>query len=97
MGIDPGDMKDWLWKNVAINGITVGRVVAVIAGRAGGEAVGFEVRCEDGRHRYLPRAAARIEGEVVAIDSSLALLEPEQLEFYRSRGVAIRSKQEPAA
>ena len=59
--------------------------------------IGFEVRCEDGRQRFLPRAAAATDGSVIAIDSPLALLDTDQLEFYRRRGVTLRSPEEPAA
>ena len=90
-------MEELLWQNVAMNGITVGRVVDLILDREHGDVIGFEVRCEDGRHRYLPRAAARIEGDSVSIDSPLALLDSEQLDFYRRRGVAVRGREEPAA
>ena len=90
-------MKDWLWRSVEMNGITVGRVVDVILERENLEVIGFEVRCEDGRHRFLPRAAAATDGSVIAIDSPLALLDADQLEFYRRRGATLRSPEEPAA
>lgn len=90
-------MKDWLWRSVEMNGITVGRVVDVILERENLEVIGFEVRCEDGRPRFLPRAAATTDGSVIAIDSPLALLDADQLDFYRRRGLTLRSPEEPAA
>ncbi len=90
-------MGDWLWRNVTLNGISVGRVVDAILDREKGEVIGLEVRCEDGRHRYLPRAASHDDGSSIAIDSPLALLDSEQLDFYRRRGVPVRSREEPAA
>jgi hypothetical protein len=90
-------MKDWLWRSVEMNGITVGRVVDVILERENLDVIGFEVRCEDGRQRFLPRAAAATDGFVIAVDSPLALLDTDQLEFYRRRGVTLRSPEEPAA
>jgi hypothetical protein len=97
VGIEPNEMKDWLWRSVEMNGITVGRVVDVILERENLEVIGFEVRCEDGRQRFLPRAAAATDGSVIAIDSPLALLDADQLQFYRRRGVTLRSPEEPAA
>ena len=97
MGIKPREVKDWLWRSVEMNGITVGRVVDVILEREKLDVIGFEVRCEDGRQRFLPRAAAATDGSVIAIDSPLALLDTDQLEFYRRRGVTLRSPEEPAA
>lgn len=90
-------MNDWLWQSVVLKRIRVGRVVDVILERKNGEVVGFEVRCEDGRHRFLPRAAATSDGTEITIDSPLALLETDELEFYRQRGVSLRSREEPAA
>jgi hypothetical protein len=97
VGIEPREVKDWLWRSVEMNGITVGRVVDVILEREKLDVIGFEVRCEDGRQRFLPRAAAATDGAVIAIDSPLALLDTDQLEFYRRRGVTLRSPEEPAA
>jgi hypothetical protein len=97
VGIERNEMKDWLWRSVEMNGITVGRVVDVILERENLGVIGFEVRCEDGRQRFLPRSAAATDGSVIAIDSPLALLDAEQLEFYRRRGVTLRSPEEPAA
>lgn len=90
-------MKEWLWQSVVMKGIPVGRVVDVILEREHHGVVGFEVRCEDGRHRFLPQAAASTDGSVIEIDSPLALLDTDQLDFYRRRGVTLRSREEPAA
>jgi hypothetical protein len=90
-------MEEWLWRNVVMNGIAVGRVVDVILESENNAVIGFEVRCEDGRHRFLPRAAATGEGSAIEIDSPLALFDADQLDFYRRRGVTVRSRKEPAA
>jgi hypothetical protein len=90
-------MEEWLWQSVVTNGLQVGRVIDVILEREHRGVIGFEVRCEDGLHRFLPRAAARRDGAAVEIDSPLALLDTDQLDFYRQRGVSLRSPQEPAA
>jgi hypothetical protein len=90
-------MEDWLWQSVVMKGVQVGRVIDVILEREKNGVIGFEVRCEDGRHRFLPRAAATSDGAAIEIDSPLALLDTDQLDFYRQRGVSLRSREEPAA
>lgn len=90
-------MDEWLWQNVVMKGIQVGRVVDVILEREKHGVIGFEVRCEDGRHRFLPRAAATSDGTAIEIESPLALLDADQLDFYRRRGVSLRRREEPAA
>ena len=89
-------MNDLLWQSVTMNGIPVGRVIDVILD--GEEKVmGYEIRCEDGQYRFLPRAAAAIDGTTIEIASPLALLDTDQLEFYRLRGTRLRRREEPAA
>ena len=78
-------------KRVMTSGIELGRVVDVILDEAGERPVGFDVLCGDGSHRFLPFPTARLEGEHVEVDSSLMLLEREQLDFYKQRGRALRS------
>ena len=90
-------MHESLWQNVAMKGITVGRVVDVILERKTEKVIGFEVRCEDGRHRFLPQAAVRPGDSEIEVDSPLALLDTDQLDFYRRRGVTVRGNEEPAA
>jgi hypothetical protein len=90
-------MEEWLWQSVVMKGVQVGRVIDVILERENNGVIGFQVRCEDGRHRFLPRAAATSDGAAIEIDSPLALLDDDQLDFYRQRGVTLRSREEPAA
>lgn len=90
-------MREWLWQSVFMNGLNVGRVVDVILEREQRGVIGFDVRCEDGRHRFLPLSAATGDGGEIRIDSPLALLDEDELEFYRQRGVSLRSQEEPAA
>ncbi len=90
-------MEELLERTVVIKGLQVGRVVDVILDREGGGVIGFEVRCEDGRHRFLPQAAATSHDLVIEIDSPFALLDTDQLEFYRRRGATLRTRQDPAA
>jgi PRC-barrel domain len=86
-----------LQRPVSLHGVRVGHVVDVILEEAGGQPVGLEVRCLDGRLRFLPMAAATPAGAEVVIDSPFALLEAEELEFYRERGVSLRDGRESAA
>ena len=90
-------MERLLELTVVMKGIQVGRVVDVILEPKAGGVIGFEVRCEDGRHRFLPQAAAIHHDSAIEIDSPLALLDTEQLEFYRRRGTTLRTREEPAA
>jgi hypothetical protein len=76
---------------VLTSGIELGRVVDVILDETGEHAVGYDVLCGDGSHRFLPYPTARIEDGHVEVDSSLMLLEPDQLDFYREHGRALRS------
>jgi hypothetical protein len=90
-------VEELLQLSVVVKGLQIGRVIDVILRREGGAVIGFEVRCEDGRHRFLPRAAARQRDSRIEIDTPLALLDSEQLAFYRGRGTTLRTREEPAA
>ena len=90
-------MEELLRQSVVLKGLQLGRVVDVILDREGGGVVGFEVRCADGRHRFLPQATARRVDSTLEIDTPLALLDSDQLAFYRRRGVTLRTREEPAA
>ena len=90
-------MEELLQRTVSLHGLRVGHVVDVILEASKGDAMGLEVRCLDGRSRFLPMAAAIPVGEGVVIDSPFALLETEELEFYRERGVSLRDGRESAA
>lgn len=92
------EMSELLEATVVFKGVRIGRIVDVILDRAGGEVVGFEVRCEDRRRRFLPRAAVTTaDDSTVEIGSPFALLDAAELEFYRERGVTLRRREEPAA
>jgi hypothetical protein len=82
---------DVLNKRVMTDGIELGRVVDVILDEPGERTIGFDVLCGDGSHRFLPFVTARVGDEDVEVESSLMLLEREQLDFYRARGRGLRS------
>jgi sporulation protein YlmC with PRC-barrel domain len=97
MGIVGRQMEELLEQTVVMKGIRIGRVVDVILGARDGEIIGFEVHCKDGQHRFLPSAAATREDRTIVIHSPFALLDADQLEFYRRRGRTLRTREEPAA
>ncbi len=90
-------MEQLLEQPVSLHGLRVGHVVDVILDATEGLPMGLEVRCLDRRHRFLPMAAATPVGDEVVIDSPFALLETDELEFYRGRGISLRRRREPAA
>ena len=55
-------------KRVMTSGIELGRVVDVILDESGNRPIGFDVRCGDGSHRFLPFPTARLENEHVEVD-----------------------------
>jgi hypothetical protein len=69
---------------VRLHGVELGRAVELIVDLDVRRVLGFEVRCGDEVHRFLPLAAARIRDGEIATGSSLTLLD--ELPFYRARG-----------
>jgi sporulation protein YlmC with PRC-barrel domain len=96
MGIE-NVVEELLRQSVLLRGIEIGRIVDVIFEPETQGVIGFEVRCKDGRHRFLPRATARTGDKGIELDSPFALLDTDQLGFYRSRGQTLRTRDEPAA
>jgi sporulation protein YlmC with PRC-barrel domain len=89
-------MHELLQRIVRLHGVQVGHVVDVILDSAEGKPMGLEVRCEDGKHRFLPMAAASPVGDEVLIGSPFVLLDAGELEFYRARGVTLRRRNSAA-
>ena len=90
-------MQELLQRIVRLHGVQIGHVVDVFIDPTEGSPIGLEVRCEDGKHRFLPMSAATsVDGEVV-IGSPFALLDTDELEFYRARSAALRDRPESAA
>jgi hypothetical protein len=69
---------------IRMHGIGLGRSVDLIVDVGVRRVLGFEVRCGDDTHRFLPLAAARVYADQIAIASPLTLLD--ELPFYRARG-----------
>jgi hypothetical protein len=69
---------------VRMHGIGLGRSVELIVDAGVRRVLGFEVRCGDDTHRFLPLAVAHVRGAEIAVASPLTLLD--ELAFYRARG-----------
>jgi len=69
---------------VRMHGIGLGRTVDLIVDVGVRRVLGFEVRCGDDAHRFLPLAAAHVHEDQIAVASPLTLLD--ELPFYRARG-----------
>jgi hypothetical protein len=88
-------MEKLLERVVRLNGVQVGVVVDVLLDPEREEPIGLEVRCGDGRHRFLALAAAApVDGEF-EIDSPFALLDGDELDFYRRRAATLRRRHGP--
>ena len=75
-----------LRRPVLVRGIRLGRIADVLFDPEGARVVGFDVLCGDDVHRFLPFPAAALADGVLAIESSLTLLDKDTLAFYRRRG-----------
>jgi hypothetical protein len=71
---------------VRLHGLLLGRPVELLLDRDGLRAVGLDVLCGDGSHRFLPLPAASIAADI-SVSSPLVLLEEAELAFYRARAL----------
>ncbi|HEY8102908.1 MAG TPA: hypothetical protein VIE18_00210 [Gaiellaceae bacterium] len=81
---------------VLVRGIRLGEVENVLLDADGVRILGLDVLCGDGLNRFLPFATARLTPAGIEIESALTLLEPRELQFYRSRGQTLASAPELA-
>jgi hypothetical protein len=72
---------------VVIGDVRLGAAVDALFDRPLVRLLGLEVRCSDGVHRFLPFPACEAQGDRLAIESPLVLLDRE-LGFYRAGGNA---------
>jgi hypothetical protein len=86
--------QELLRRPVRIRGIQLGRAVDLILDPGGQRVLGFDVLCGDGAHRFLPIAAAEPSGGEISVRSSLTLLDPDELAFYRERGTTLTALRE---
>jgi hypothetical protein len=71
---------------VRLRGIQLGRSADLVLDFARRRALGLEVACGDDERRFLPLAAAEIDGQEVRVSSPFVLLNASELTFYTTRG-----------
>lgn len=76
---------------VRLHGLQLGRPSDLLLDRDAMRAVGIDVVCGDGAHRFLPFPTAAVSDEAITITSPLVLLEADELAFYRSRSFTLGS------
>ena len=76
---------------VRLHGIQLGRPVDLLLDREELRVLGFDVRCRDDEHRFLPLPTAAISDDAITIQSPLVLLEEDELAFYRARALTLAS------
>lgn len=74
---------------VRLHGLQLGRPVDLLLDPAARRAVGLDLVCGDEVHRFLPLQTAVVGDEEIRILSPFVLLEQRELEFYRSRTLAL--------
>ena len=74
---------------VHLHGIQVGRPVDLLFDPEAQRAVGLDLLCGDEVHRFLPLPTAAVGREEIRILSPFVLLEQHELDFYRSRTLAL--------
>ena len=70
---------------VRMHGIQLGTPVQALLDQRADRLLGFEVRCGDGAHRFLPFTVARLQADEITVDSALTLIDERDLDFYRHR------------
>jgi hypothetical protein len=81
---------------IFVRGIRLGEVEHVLLDAQQARILGFDVLCGDGSNRFLPYSTARFAEGGIEIESTLTLLDPHELGFYRSRGRTLASVPELA-
>jgi uncharacterized protein YrrD len=74
---------------VRLHGVQLGRTVDLLLDPNAHRAVGLDLLCGDEMHRFLPLQTAEVGNEEIRILSPFVLLEQRELEFYRSRTLAL--------
>jgi hypothetical protein len=70
---------------VLVRGIRLGEVERVLLDEVSPRVLGLDVLCGDGSNRFLPFAAARLNGGGIEVDSALTMLDRRQLAHYLER------------
>ena len=74
---------------VRLHGIQLGRPVDLLLDPEARRAVGLDLLCGDEVHRFLPLPTAAVERDEIRIPSPFVLLEQHEVDFYRSRTLAL--------
>jgi hypothetical protein len=74
---------------VRLHGLQVGRPVDLLLDPEAQRAVGLDLLCGDEVHRFLPMPTAAVGRGEIRILSPFVLLEQHELDFYRSRTLAL--------
>lgn len=90
MTCGPASLRVLLRRPVTLEGIRLGTPSDAVLDKESMRVIGLEVLCDDGVHRFLPLAAARVREDHVAVGSALVLLEEEDRAFYRRRSRSFR-------
>ena len=85
----PGE--ELLRRPILLRGIELGRAVDLILDADGERVLGVDVLCGDGKHRFLPIAAAEALPDRIDVRSAFTLLDAGQLDFYRERGTSLQA------
>jgi hypothetical protein len=83
-----------LRRPVVVRGIRLGRIADVIFDPDATRVVGFDVLCGDELHRFLPFPAAVVAGDALEVESTLTLLDADELDFYRRHGLSLATAAE---
>lgn len=76
---------------VRLHGIQLGRPVDLLLDREELRVLGLDVLCGDDVHRFLALPTASLAEDSILIKSPLVLLEEDELDFYRTRALALSS------
>jgi hypothetical protein len=74
---------------VRLHGIQLGRPVDLLLDPDAPRVVGLDLLCGDEVHRFLPLPTAAVNEDEIGILSPFVLLEQHELDFYRSRTLAL--------
>jgi hypothetical protein len=83
-----------LRRPVLARGIRLGRIVDVLFDPEASRVVGFDVLCGDELHRFLPFPAVILREHGLEVESTLTLLDPEELAVYREHGRSLAVEEE---
>jgi hypothetical protein len=75
---------------VRMNGIQLGRPTELLLDANDDRALGFELACGDGAHRFLPFTVAEIHAGEINVRSALALIDEPDLDWYRRHARPLR-------